>query len=119
MSHLYCFVFNQDHGRVLRVPLCARPNWHAVRQKKVAESETSETGRNGQRVNDIICPLDNPIEVIRLLNFWISSARMRASRARRRWRLPLSIATFAIPIFLSSTTIGLCPNILSYRGMRR
>ena len=36
-----------------------------AQQENVAEPETSEKGQNGQRVNDIICPLDNPIEAIR------------------------------------------------------
>jgi hypothetical protein len=46
MSHLYCFVFNRDHGRVLR-SLYARPNWHVTRQEIVAEPETSERARMG------------------------------------------------------------------------
>ena len=74
MSHLYCFVFNQDPGRILRSFVRGPIGmWHGRRMSQ--NRKPVRQGQNGQRVNDIICPLDNPIEVIRLLNFWISSTR--------------------------------------------
>ena len=65
MSHLYCFVFNQDHGRVLR-SFVRGPigTWHG---RRMSQNRKPVRGPEWERVNDIICPLDNPIVVIRLL----------------------------------------------------
>ena len=64
MSHLYCFVFNQDPGRILRS--FERGPIGTWRSRRMSQNRKPvRQGQNGQRVNDIICPLDNPIEAIR------------------------------------------------------
>ena len=83
MSHLYCFVFNQDHGHILR-SFMRGPigTWHSRRMSQ--NQKPVRQGQNGQRVNDIICPLDNPIEAIRFTEPLL--------RAHWAWAISLSDA---------------------------